>query len=104
MAYAATWDEWDGSLQGHEHQFQVVLKVEKSHQVPDDSEEGQHQGRSIHNGRDSCLLEHKEVLLKFIFELREQGMAVLVNTMVVAKASQVSESFNWKGRHVLHGL
>jgi hypothetical protein len=60
--------------------------------------------RSIHNGRDSCLLEHKEVLLKFIFELREQGMAALVNTMVVEKASQVSESFNWKGRHVLHGL
>ena len=53
--------------------------------------------KSIHNGKEHCLQEHKDVLLQFIFELREQGMAVLVN-MVAAKASQVSETFNAKSQ------
>jgi transposase-like protein len=53
--------------------------------------------KSIHNGKVHSLEEHKDVLLQFIFELREQGMAVSVN-MVAAKASQVSASFNAKSQ------
>lgn len=53
------------------------------------AKKGNIKARSIHTGRDSCLLQHKEALLQFIFEHREQGMAVSVN-MVAARASQVS--------------
>jgi hypothetical protein len=34
--------------------------------------------KCIHRGKDSCLTVHTQKLLQFIFELREQGMAVSV--------------------------
>ena len=53
--------------------------------------------KSIHRGKDSCLTEHKEQLLQFIFELREQGMAVSVQ-MVALRGAQISEQFQGKSR------
>ena len=48
-------------------------------------------------GRASCLAAHREELLRFIFELREQGVAVSVS-MVAVKAAQVSHDFALKSR------
>jgi hypothetical protein len=48
--------------------------------------------KSLCLGRVSCLVAHQEELLRFIFELREQGMAVLVS-MVMIKAAQLSPEF-----------
>jgi transposase len=62
------------------------------------AKKGNIKARSIHSGRDSCLSEHKEELLQFIFEHREQGMAVSVN-MVAAKASQLSAGFHGKSHN-----
>jgi hypothetical protein len=53
--------------------------------------------KCIHRGKDSCLTEHKQELLQFIFELREQGMAVSVR-MVAVRAAQLSEEFHEKSR------
>ncbi|KAI2489412.1 Pogo transposable element with KRAB domain [Fragilaria crotonensis] len=51
--------------------------------------------KCIDRGKDSCLTQHKQELLQFIFELREQGMAVSV-PMVSIKAAQISEQFRMK--------
>ena len=51
--------------------------------------------KCIHHGKDSCLKEHTEELLRFIFELREQGMAVSVR-MVALRGAQLSEQFHEK--------
>ena len=51
--------------------------------------------KAIHKGRPSCLNEHEDELLRFIFELREQGMGVTVR-MVVLKASELSNAFRHK--------
>jgi hypothetical protein len=48
-------------------------------------------------GRVSCLAAHQEELLRFIFELREQGMAVSVS-MVMIKAAQLSPEFASKSK------
>ena len=53
--------------------------------------------KCIHRGKDSCLTAHKQELLQFIFELREQGMAVSVRMMAV-RAAQLSERFHEKSR------
>jgi hypothetical protein len=53
--------------------------------------------KSLCLGRASCLAPHREELLRFIFELREQGMAVLVS-MVAVKAAQISQDFALKSR------
>jgi hypothetical protein len=53
--------------------------------------------KCIHRGKDSCLTQHKQELLHFIFELREQGMAVSV-PMVSLKAAQISEQFRMKSK------
>ncbi|KAI2490353.1 DNA binding protein [Fragilaria crotonensis] len=53
--------------------------------------------KCIHRGKDSCLTAHKQELLQFIFELREQGMAVSVR-MVAVRAAQLSEQFHMKSR------
>jgi hypothetical protein len=47
--------------------------------------------------KDSCLTAHKQELLQFVFELREQGMAVSVR-MVAVRAAQLSEDFHEKSR------
>jgi hypothetical protein len=44
--------------------------------------------KSSHSGRDLCLTQHKQ----------EQGMAVTVS-MVVTKASQLSDEFQGKSKH-----
>ena len=49
--------------------------------------------KCIHKGKDSCLEEHKQELLQFIFENRKQGMAVSIN-MVVLRAAQLAEEFS----------
>jgi hypothetical protein len=46
-------------------------------------------------GRPSCLEPHKDDLLRFIFELREQGLAVSVS-MVVVKAAQIAPELRLK--------
>ena len=48
--------------------------------------------KSTHSGMASILKEHQEVLLRFIFELREQGIQVSLG-MVALKASSLSRSF-----------
>ncbi len=53
--------------------------------------------KSLCLGRVSCLVAHQEELLRFIFELREQGMAVSVS-MVMIKAAQLSPDFASKSR------
>ncbi len=53
--------------------------------------------KSLSLGRASCLAAHREELLRFLFELREQGMAVLVS-MVAVKAAQISQDFALKSR------
>jgi hypothetical protein len=53
--------------------------------------------KCIHRGKDSCLTQHKQELLQFIFELREQGMAVSV-PMVSIKAAVISEQFRMKSK------
>ncbi|KAI2504168.1 hypothetical protein MHU86_10282 [Fragilaria crotonensis] len=53
--------------------------------------------KCIHRGKDSCLTQHKQELLQFIFELREQGMAVSV-PMVSIKAAGISEQFRMKSK------
>jgi hypothetical protein len=52
--------------------------------------------KCIHRGKDSCLTVQQE-LLQFIFELREQGMAVSVH-MVALRAAQLFEQFHEKSR------
>ena len=54
--------------------------------------------RSTHIGMASILKEHEEVLLWFIFELREQGIQVSLG-MVALKASSLSRSFKEKTTH-----
>ena len=51
--------------------------------------------KSTHIGMASILKEHEEVLLRFIFELREQGIQVLLG-MVALKASSLSHLFKEK--------
>ena len=51
--------------------------------------------KSTHIGMASILKEHEEVLLCFIFELREQGIQVSLG-MVALKASSLSHSFKEK--------
>ena len=51
--------------------------------------------KSTHIGMASILKEHEEVLLHFIFELREQGIQVSLG-MVTLKASSLSRSFKEK--------
>ena len=51
--------------------------------------------KAIHKGRPSCLKEHEDEILRFIFELREQGMGVTIR-MVVLKASELSNAFRHK--------
>ena len=51
--------------------------------------------KSTHIGMASILKEHEEVLLRFIFELREQGIQVSLG-MVALKASSLSRSFKEK--------
>jgi hypothetical protein len=53
--------------------------------------------KCIHRGKDSCLTVHTQELLQFIFELREQGMAVSVR-IVALRAAQLSEQFHEKSR------
>ena len=51
--------------------------------------------KSTHIGMASTLKQHEEVLLRYIFELREQGIQVSLG-MVVLKASSLSRSFKEK--------
>ena len=51
--------------------------------------------KSTHIGMASISKEHEEVLLRFIFELREQGIQVSLG-MVALKASSLSRSFKEK--------
>ena len=51
--------------------------------------------KSTHIGMASILKEHEEVLLRFIFELREQGIQVSLG-MVALKASLLSRLFKEK--------
>jgi hypothetical protein len=53
--------------------------------------------KCIHRGNDSCLTVHTQGLLQFIFERREQGMAMSVR-MVALRAAQLSEQFHEKSR------
>jgi hypothetical protein len=55
-------------------------------------------GKSLCMGRTSILKPVQEDLLRFIFELREQGMGVST-TMVVLKAASLSRSFGEKSRN-----
>ena len=50
---------------------------------------------SVHRGRKSCLHDIEEDLLAFIFEHREQGLAVSIR-MVTMKASQIDAKFRHK--------
>jgi hypothetical protein len=54
--------------------------------------------KSIHSGRESCLTQNKQELLQFIVEHRDKGMVVTVS-MVVTKASQLSDEFRVKSKH-----
>jgi hypothetical protein len=47
---------------------------------------------TIHHGHKSCLHEIEEDLLAFIWEHREQGMAMSIR-MVIMKASQLDIKF-----------
>ena len=51
--------------------------------------------KSTHIGMESILKQHEEVLLHFIFELREQGIQVSLG-MVALKASLLSRLFKEK--------
>ena len=51
--------------------------------------------KSVHPGTPSILTPHKQEMLSFIFENREQGMPVLVQ-MDVVKAAQISAAFRMK--------
>ena len=53
--------------------------------------------KSLCQGRQSSLAPIQEVLLRFIFELREQGMGVSI-TMVMLKAAHLSREFREKSR------
>ena len=53
--------------------------------------------RQVHPGRPGLLKEHSDVLLRFVFELREQGMGVTYR-MIVNKASQLSRDFREKSQ------
>ena len=55
--------------------------------------------KSTHIGMASILKEHEEVLLRFIFELREQGIQVSLG-MVALKASSLSRLFKEKTKNV----
>jgi hypothetical protein len=52
-------------------------------------------------GRPSCLEPYKDDLLRFIFELREQGMAVSMS-MVVVKAAQIAPELRLKSGMAQH--
>ena len=51
--------------------------------------------RSVHSGRKSCLAGIENELLMFIFQSREQGLAVSVR-MVLTRACQLSDNFRQK--------
>ena len=51
--------------------------------------------KSLCKGMKSCLLSFSDSLLSFIFELREQGMAVNMS-MILMKAAKISRQFRRK--------
>jgi transposase-like protein len=55
------------------------------------------QARSLSRGPPSILTPFDDELLRFVFELREQGMAVSILTIVI-KAAQLSREFREKNR------
>ena len=76
---------------GVHHSLLVRWRKQKSHlmHIPNASV------KSTHIGMASILKEHEEVLLRFIFELQEQGIQVSLG-MVALKASSLSRSFKEK--------
>ena len=53
--------------------------------------------KSLCKGIQSCLFPFSDSLLSFIFELREQGMAV-TTSMILMKAAKISRQFREKSR------
>ena len=53
--------------------------------------------KSLCKGMQSCLFPFSDSLLSFIFELREQGMAVNTS-MILMKAAKISRQFREKSR------
>ena len=51
--------------------------------------------KSLCKGMKSCLFSFSDTLLSFIFELREQGMAVNTS-MILMKAAKISRQFHEK--------
>jgi hypothetical protein len=74
----------------HHTMFGVWVK-----QLGDFGQARNNKSRSLCSGRISCLAPFQNDLLRFIFELREQGMAVSIN-MVKIKAAQLSTEFEQK--------
>ena len=54
--------------------------------------------KSLHIGMASILHGVTDALLRFVFELREQAMAVSI-TMVMLQAAKLSREFKEKSRH-----
>jgi transposase-like protein len=74
-------------------QQQIALHQNKLTRTP-----GTHHNphaRSLHSGRKSCLHDIEELLLRFIFEKREQGIAVDIS-MVVNTAKILDVAFRGK--------
>ena len=65
------------------------------------------QAKSLGDGVTSCLSPYTDKLLSFIFKMRETGMAVSVNSIIL-RASQLSREFREKtytARHsTMHGF
>ena len=78
------------SLNVHEKQ---VIEQKKQFQTLKDS--SNKKAKSLCKGRSSILIPLTDPLLSFIFELRETGMAVSIN-MIVLKAAHLSRPFHEK--------
>jgi hypothetical protein len=75
---------WHGKLELHQNK---LMRNPGSHYNP--------HARSLHAGRKTCLHDIEELLLRFIFEKREQGIAVDIK-MVVNIAKVLDAAFRCK--------
>ena len=66
-------------------------------QFPQLSDATNNKAKSLCKGMQSCLFPFSDSLLSFIFELREQGMAVNMS-MILMKAAKISRQFPEKSR------
>ena len=80
-------------MQYHQHKQEINHGLEQT--VSTIESAMNNKAKSLHKGMKSCLFSFSDTLLSFIFELREQGLAVNTS-MILMKAAKISRQFHEK--------